>query len=421
MKSDTMRKMKRIISLFMAFMLFVVTISFSYAIESPDPSFVQDEVFVDGGDGESPRTELNGEEGNDLLTDEPEYPTTIAVENIELDAYEETLYVGGTLSLTARVLPADATEQTIEYKSLNEAVATVSSTGTVTGISAGSVTIQLSAGGYVKTIDLKVEVKTSQIKINSIFIVLKPGETFQLRAEMYPSDATDKNINFSSLDPNIASVSSSGLVTAGDYGTTTITVSNKDCIASATVVVNQRTVADGDDTTDSDIAMETEKVYPLAVTAKEFPQIDSNMLKYLYETKQTLTVSGEGYELIISGDQIKNYNNELITDLGLHSTDDGLSLVLNDGESLCGKIVLKLENATVAEQLYLYNPDKDTYQEIRRDGEGQWSLTSAGTYMLSEQNPHEMGIVWWWMGVGGVAIFACTVIYIFIKKQYWFW
>lgn len=421
MKSDTMRTMKRIIWLFMAFMLFAVTIPFSYAVGSPDPSIVQDGGGVDGGDGESPRTELNGEEENGSLTDESEYPTTIAVENIELDAYEEILYVGETLSLTARVLPADATEQTIEYKSLNEDVATVSSTGTVTGISAGDVTIQLSAGGYVKTIDLKVEVKTSQIKINSIFIVLKQGETFQLCAEIYPSNATDKNINFSSIDPNIASVSSSGLVTAGDYGTTTITVSNKDCITSATVVVNQRTVKEDSNTIDSEVTTDDVAMYPLAVTVNEFPNIDSDMLKYYYETKQTLSISGDGYELIINGNQIKNYNNELITDIALQHTDDGLSFVINNGKELCGEIVLKLENTTNMQQLYLYNSGNNKYQEIRRDKDGYWTLTSAGEYLVSEENPHNASIPWWGIALAGGIILVCIIIYILVKKQYWFW
>ncbi len=50
------------------------------------------------------------------------------------------------------------------------------------------------------------------------------GDTQQLTATVLPANATNKNVTWSSNDANVATVSASGLVTAGSVGSATITV-----------------------------------------------------------------------------------------------------------------------------------------------------------------------------------------------------
>jgi len=54
------------------------------------------------------------------------------------------------------------------------------------------------------------------------------GETVQLTATVEPSNATNKNVTWSSSNPWVATVSSSGLVTGESAGTATITVTTED-------------------------------------------------------------------------------------------------------------------------------------------------------------------------------------------------
>lgn len=49
--------------------------------------------------------------------------------------------MGATTALTATVSPSDATDKSVSYVSSNTSVAAVSSSGVVTGVSAGSATI----------------------------------------------------------------------------------------------------------------------------------------------------------------------------------------------------------------------------------------------------------------------------------------
>lgn len=223
------------------------------------------------------------------------------------------------------------------------------------------------------------------------------------------------------MDSKVATVSSTGLVTAHSCGTTTVTVSNKDCIASATIVVNERTGKIGSKSEESGGFTESSAEYPLSITAKDIPVIESDVLKFLYDTQQTLVVVGDGYELIIAGDKIRNYYNEIATNIDLHTAEKGLTLNLNNGDPLCGAITLKMDGATNADDLYLYNASKDTYQKVRRDKENQWVLTSPGTYLLTDINMQRTSIVWWVLPVAGVIVIGFVAIYLITKKHYWFW
>ena len=60
---------------------------------------------------------------------------------VSLDPTTATILVGGTVTLTPTVSPADATLKTVTWSSSNTSVATVNSSGVVTGVSAGTAVI----------------------------------------------------------------------------------------------------------------------------------------------------------------------------------------------------------------------------------------------------------------------------------------
>ena len=72
-------------------------------------------------------------------------PTTIPVTGVLLDQNALTLTEGDTVQLTATVEPANATNQGVTWESSDTSIATVSEDGTVTAISAGTVTITATA------------------------------------------------------------------------------------------------------------------------------------------------------------------------------------------------------------------------------------------------------------------------------------
>lgn len=84
----------------------------------------------------------------------------------------------------------------------------------------------------------KVGVKS--VKLNKSAVTLIVGETFQLKATVSPSNASNKTVTFSSSNKNVATVSSKGLVKAVGAGSATITAkSNNGKTATVKITVNR--------------------------------------------------------------------------------------------------------------------------------------------------------------------------------------
>ena len=164
--------------------------------------------------------------------------SNVAVKDIEIQDYEEELNVGSTMTISAMVLPTNATDTNITYSSSNPEIATVNSFGQVKGVSPGMVTIAVCAGSVVKYVSLIVIVETNAIQLNSNYEILKPGEKFQIKATVLPQ-GTEENIKYKSIDASIASVSEDGIVTANRCGGTAVIVSNGNFQVSMSVIVNE--------------------------------------------------------------------------------------------------------------------------------------------------------------------------------------
>lgn len=83
---------------------------------------------------------------------------SVEVEGISLDRTTLTLQEGGSYTLTATIIPSDATNKLITWTSDNEDVATVSSEGRVTAKSSGTATITATTndGEYTATCEVTV-------------------------------------------------------------------------------------------------------------------------------------------------------------------------------------------------------------------------------------------------------------------------
>lgn len=344
----------------------------------------------------------------------------IEVKDIEISDYEKELNVGSTLNLTVTVLPADATDSTVTYKSSNSEIATINSSGEVKGTASGNVVIYASAGNITKEAHIRVKVATTGIQLNSDYQVMKPSETFQIKASVQPVEAESKII-YKSTNEKVATVSSKGVVTAKSCGSAAIIVTNGEAHVSVSVIVNENGVAN-EEVEESVESTQESSVLPEKVTVQKYAVLSKEMLKELYETKRMLTIQGDGYTIYLDGKDIVNYENDLKTALCFKTEKNGFSFVVNGGNKLCGKIKIDLsEKVTNEKYLYLYNEQKGKYQLISTEDIKELSIDTEGTYLLTSEPVSE----WQWnvvlLVVAIVVILAGVGVYIGVKKQYWFW
>ena len=159
----------------------------------------------------------------------------IKVTQIQLSQTRASLNEGKELQLTATVLPANATNQSLTWSSSVEGVATVDSTGKVTAIKAGTTVITATAkddSGISASCTVQVTVptvKVTGITLNKTTASVVKGKTVALTATVTPTNATNKNVTWKSSNPKIAKVDEkSGVVTAVAAGTATITATAAD-------------------------------------------------------------------------------------------------------------------------------------------------------------------------------------------------
>ncbi len=138
------------------------------------------------------------------------------------------------VQLTPTFTPDNATNKNVTWQSSNTGVATVSATGFVTPVAAGSATITATTADGGKTATCVVTVTdTSSIAVTGInlsppTLTLAEGDTGQLTANVLPANATNRAVNWSSSDPAIATVDSNGQVSAVTAGSVTITATTAD-------------------------------------------------------------------------------------------------------------------------------------------------------------------------------------------------
>lgn len=151
------------------------------------------------------------------------------VSGVSLNKASLTLYVGETESLAATVAPEDASDKSVVWSSGNSAVASVSN-GKVTANKPGSAVIKVVTNDLSKEAACTVTVKrhAESVELSQKEIKLYLGENRSLTATVLPSDASDKNVTWSSSNPNVATVSTAGNVVFKSVGTTVITVKTAD-------------------------------------------------------------------------------------------------------------------------------------------------------------------------------------------------
>ncbi len=184
---------------------------------------------------------------------------TIAVTGVILSETSLSLTIGDVRTLVATITPTDATNQNITWISSDASIVSVSE-GTITALAAGvtDITVITEDGGYMASCQVTVnnpqseDIAVTGISLDVPELQLFVGTTHQLTATIMPDNATNKNITWSTLYADVATVED-GLVTAIAKGTTMITATTEDggYTASCMVTVSDDTALENVDATNA--------------------------------------------------------------------------------------------------------------------------------------------------------------------------
>ena len=154
----------------------------------------------------------------------------IPVESVSLNHNQVEMIKGDTFKLIATVLPENASNKSIFWKSEDNSVVKFQN-GIMHAVNPGATTVSVTTEDGGKTATCNVTVKENKIDITNIsldknLLKLYTGDVITLSAIITPENATDKTLIWTSSNENVASVLN-GVVTAKNKGFTNIIAKNE--------------------------------------------------------------------------------------------------------------------------------------------------------------------------------------------------
>jgi len=174
----------------------------------------------------------------------------VPVATVDVTPATANVPVGGAVQLTATPKDANGTPlsgRTVSWSSSNTSVASVTSSGLVTGATAGSATITATSEGKSGTSTITVTaVPVASVTVSPGSASMQVSQTVQLTAT--PKDANGnplpgRAVSWTSSNTSVATVDGSGLVTGVTIGSATITATSEGQSGTASITVSNVPVA----------------------------------------------------------------------------------------------------------------------------------------------------------------------------------
>lgn len=187
---------------------------------------------------------IDGKTGSASVTVVPPPVASVTVSPATLN-----LDVGAYATLTATVRDASGAPipgKSVSWVSSSPAVVTVNPAGTVTAFAEGTAQVTASVDGVSGSATLTVHTVVGSVVVSPAAAALQVGGTVQLAAAPQSSGGTplpDRPVTWSSSNPVIATVSTTGLVTAQGIGSATISASSEGKTGTAAITVSPVPVA----------------------------------------------------------------------------------------------------------------------------------------------------------------------------------
>ncbi len=239
----------------------------------------------------------------------------VAPTSITLDLSNATMLKGESKTLSATVLPADATDKSVTWSSSNTNVLQVTANGVITAVNAGTATVTATTvNGLKATCQVKVpEPYPTSISLNVPSVSLKCGSSFTLVATLLPNDCVDKSLTWSSSNPEIAAVNASGVVSFLKPGQARVTATTANGLTAGCDVTVQHIYPESFNISPSKVEMKEGEELPLVLSF--YPEnTTARTIEWTVANPSVASVSAEGVisslavgETLITGKTVNGY------------------------------------------------------------------------------------------------------------------
>gem|GEM_PF-1140563 len=156
----------------------------------------------------------------------------VPVTSLTLDSTAANVFVGAALQLNATINPAKASNKGVVWTSSDTTIAKVSSNGTISGIKQGDVIIKATSADN-SAIAAQANIHVANVLATGLTLQPSPAiigerDTLRVSVTFLPANTSIKKLTWSSSNTALATVDSTGFITALKQGTLTITVNTQD-------------------------------------------------------------------------------------------------------------------------------------------------------------------------------------------------
>ncbi|MBO4548664.1 MAG: Ig-like domain-containing protein, partial [Abditibacteriota bacterium] len=219
----------------------------------------------------------------------------VPVTGVTLNTDFIKLEKGASAFLTATVLPSNASNKAVTWSTDDASIARVSSSGAVTAVGPGTTKVRVKTrdGSFSAKCKVRVVISVTGVTLDKTTVKLKPGETYTLKANVLPADATNREVTWMSYDTSVATVDQNGTVTAVGIGETRIRVKTRDGGYKAKCKVKVAVPVTGITLDRTSVTVNTGETVTLKATVSPSDATDKTVTWVSYDPSRA-TVDGTG-------------------------------------------------------------------------------------------------------------------------------
>lgn len=223
------------------------------------------------------------------------------VRGVELPYASLTLKKDSSFTMLAHVIPAEATEQGVNWKTSDPRVVSVNQSGVIKGVGAGTATVTAvtKEGKFEASCQVTVVIPVQSVAFEEKEITISPMKVVNISTTVYPEDATNKKVRYYSLNSSVLVVAGTQMMGA-EVGDAKLLAVSEDGEASDTCLVHVRILAEDIYLNETNITLNKQKP-TFQLEAEVSPEgASADDLVWESSNEAVCTVSDKG---LVSGHQ----------------------------------------------------------------------------------------------------------------------